>query len=68
MRRILSTVLLACLVLGAWAQNKTKMTEEEKKKTMEGLEALYQLETPLGGMGGQIQIRNRRSASIIKVL
>ena len=32
MRRILSTVLLACLVLGAWAQNKTKMTEEEKKK------------------------------------
>lgn len=31
MRRILSTVLLACLVLGVWAQNKTKMTEEEKK-------------------------------------
>ena len=30
MRRILSTVLLACLVLGACAQNKTKMTEEEK--------------------------------------
>ena len=45
MRRILSTVLLACLVLGACAQNKTKMTEEEKKKTMEGLEALYLLET-----------------------
>ena len=32
MKRLLSTVLLACLVLGAWAQNKTKMTEEEKKK------------------------------------
>ena len=32
MRRILSTVLLACLVLGACAQNKTKMTEEEKKE------------------------------------
>ncbi len=45
MKRLLSTVLLACFVLGAWAQNKTKMTEEEKKKTMEGLEALYQLET-----------------------
>ena len=31
MKRLLSTVLLACLVLGAWAQNKKKMTEEEKK-------------------------------------
>ena len=45
MRRILSTVLLACLVLGAWAQNKTKMTEEEKKEAMEQLEVLYQFET-----------------------
>ena len=32
MKRLLSTVLLACFVLGAWAQNKTKMTEEEKKE------------------------------------
>lgn len=32
MKRLLSTVLLACFVLGAWAQNKTKMTEEEKKR------------------------------------
>lgn len=45
MRRILSTVLLACLVLGAWAQNKKKMTEEEKKETMEQLEVFYQFET-----------------------
>ena len=45
MRRILSTVLLACLVLGAWAQNKKKMTEEEKKEAMEQLEVLYQFET-----------------------
>ena len=35
MKRLLSTVLLACLVLGAWAQNKTKMTEEEKKEQAE---------------------------------
>lgn len=45
MRRILSTVLLACLVLGAWAQNKKKMTEEEKKEAMEQLEVFYQFET-----------------------
>lgn len=45
MKRLLSTVLLAFMVFGAWAQNKTKMTEEEVKKTMEGLEALYQMET-----------------------
>ena len=45
MRRILSTVLLVCLVLGAWAQNKKKMTEEEKKETMEQLEVFYQFET-----------------------
>ena len=62
MRRILSTVLLACLVLGAWAQNKTKMTEEEKKKTMEGLEALYQLETgaafgELGSLSGNKEFK-----------
>ena len=35
MKRLLSTVLLAYLVLGAWAQNKTKMTEEEKKEQAE---------------------------------
>ena len=35
MKRLLSTVLLACFVLGAWAQNKTKMTEEEKKEQAE---------------------------------
>ncbi len=45
MRRLLSTVLLACFVLGAWAQNKTKMTEEEKKEAMKQLEVLYQFET-----------------------
>ena len=45
MRRILSTVLLACLVLGALAQNKKKMTEEEKKEAMEQLEVFYQFET-----------------------
>lgn len=45
MKRLLSTVLLAYLVLGAWAQNKTKMTEEEKKEAMEQLEVLYQFET-----------------------
>ena len=45
MKRLLSTVLLACLVLGAWAQNKTKMTEEEKKEAMEQLETLYQFVT-----------------------
>ena len=45
MKRLLSTVLLAFIVFGAWAQNKTKMTEEEVKKTMEGLEALYQFVT-----------------------
>ena len=45
MRRILSTVLLACLVLGAWAQNKKKMTEEEKKEAMEQLGVFYQFET-----------------------
>ena len=45
MKRLLSTVLLACLVLGTWAQNKTKMTEEEKKEAMEQLEVLYQFET-----------------------
>ena len=65
MRRILSTVLLACLVLGAWAQNKTKMTEEEKKKTMEGLEALYQLETgtafgELGSLSGNKEFKQYR--------
>ena len=32
MKRLLSTVLLAFIVFGAWAQNKTKMTEEEKKE------------------------------------
>lgn len=37
MKRLLSTVLLTCLVLGAWAQNKKKMTEEEKKEAMEQL-------------------------------
>lgn len=45
MKRLLSTVLLACFVLGAWAQNKTKMTEEEKKEAMKQLEVLYQFET-----------------------
>ena len=45
MKRLLSTVLLAYLVLGAWAQNKTKMTEEEKKEAMEQLEVFYQFET-----------------------
>ena len=45
MKRLLSTVLLACLVLGAWAQNKKKMTEEEKKEAMEQLEVFYQFET-----------------------
>lgn len=65
MRRLLSTVLLACLVLGAWAQNKTKMTEEEKKKTMEGLEALYQLETgaafgELGSLSGNKEFKQDR--------
>ena len=45
MKRLLSTVLLTCLVLGAWAQNKKKMTEEEKKEAMEQLEVLYQFET-----------------------
>ena len=45
MKILLSTVLLAYLVLGAWAQNKTKMTEEEKKEAMEQLEVLYQFET-----------------------
>lgn len=37
MKRLLSTVLLACFVLGAWAQNKTKMTEEEKKRPWKDL-------------------------------
>lgn len=45
MKRLLSTVLLTCLVLGAWAQNKKKMTEEEKKEAMEQLEVFYQFET-----------------------
>ena len=45
MKRLLSTVLLAFLVMGVWAQNKMKMTEEEKKEAMEQLEVLYQFET-----------------------
>ncbi len=45
MKRLLSTVLLAFMIFGAWAQNKTKMTEEEKKEAMEQLEVLYQFET-----------------------
>ena len=65
MKRLLSTILLACLVLGAWAQNKKKMTEEEKKKTMEGLEALYQLETgaafgELGSLSGNKEFKQYR--------
>ena len=62
MKRLLSTVLLAFMVFGAWAQNKTKMTEEEVKKTMEGLEALYQLETgaafgELGSLSGNKEFK-----------
>lgn len=37
MKRLLSTVLLAFIVFGAWAQNKTKMTEEEKKRPWKDL-------------------------------
>lgn len=37
MKRLLSTVLLAFMVFGAWAQNKTKMTEEEVKRPWKDL-------------------------------
>ena len=62
MKRLLSTVLLACLVLGAWAQNKTKMTEEEKKEAMKQLEVLYQFETgaafgELGSLSGNKEFK-----------
>ena len=56
MKRLLSTVLLACFVLGAWAQNKTKMTEEEKKEAMKQLEVLYQFET--GAAFGELDSLN----------
>ena len=58
MKRLLSTVLLACFVLGAWAQNKTKMTEEEKKEAMKQLEVLYQFET--GAAFGELRSEERR--------
>lgn len=47
MKRLSTACLFVCLTLGAWAQNKTKMTEDEKKEALEQLELLYRYETGL---------------------
>ena len=44
MKRLLSIAVLICTVFGAWAQNNYRMTEEEKRKTLEDLEFKFQME------------------------
>lgn len=45
LKKIIAGTLLAGVVWGSEAQNIGKMTEEEKKQTLEALETLYRMET-----------------------